>query len=120
MCELRISLKLLQLRMRKIKMNDAVGVLMSKYKGGRPPKDAGNQGTKSVRMIVDLAEMISDIADVKGISTAVFLDPLLRPEIEEMYAQYELKIKKMKDLRDEQEEIRRQASEEPPTKKRPK
>jgi hypothetical protein len=58
---------------------------MSKAKGGRPTKIEGDRSTKLVRLPADLAEMLAWINRISGISSADFIDPLIRPQVELEY-----------------------------------
>lgn len=86
-----------------------VGSPMGRARGGRPPKDAGSQGTAQVRMFTDIAEKVNDLADLWGQSTAQVLDPITRAEIETLWNRNKADIEKMKELNRQQDEIRRQA-----------
>lgn len=57
-------------------------------KGGRPKKDDGEQGTRQVRVFDDIAEMLADLSLVHPKSTAQILDPLIRPEVEELHRKF--------------------------------
>lgn len=85
------------------------GGIMSRARGGRPPKDAGNQGTGQVRVFADIAEKVVDLADLWGQSTAQVLDPLTRSQIELLWERNKADIEKMKELNRQQDEIRRAA-----------
>lgn len=65
-------------------------------KQGRPPKNAGDRGTKQVRVFEDIADMLSDLSLVYPQSTAQILDPLIRAEVEELHEKYLPKIEEAK------------------------
>jgi len=79
---------------------------MPPKKGGRPQKDAGEQGTAQVRIYTDLAEKIYDLADLLDRTAASICDPILRAEVEEQWEEHRAAIEKMRALRKQQEEIR--------------
>jgi hypothetical protein len=58
---------------------------MLKGKGGRPSKKEGERSTKLVRLPKDLAEMLVWINEITGVSSAEFIDPLIRPQVEAEY-----------------------------------
>lgn len=79
--------------------------------GGRPPKDAGDQATKQVRLFTDVAEMVADLADVLGKSTAQICDPFIRGDIGELWKEHKTRIDRMKELRAEQAKLRIESQE---------
>lgn len=95
-------------------------------KTGRPPKSAGDAGTKQVRVFEDLAEMLSDLSLVHPKSTAQILDPLIRAEVEDLHEKYRPQIEKAKAAKktaDEQlqrikDEAERIANQQPEPKKK--
>ena len=97
-------------------------------KTGRPPKSAGEQGTKLVRVNADVADMLSDLALVHPKSTAQILDPLIRGEVEELHKKYLPKIEEAKavqaaadaKLKQIQKEVEQIATEQSETTKKPK
>ena len=66
------------------------------------PKVSGipTRTTRLTRIASDLADKISDIVEVEGGSSAEFLDPLVRPEVERRYKRVQEaadKIRKIKE-----------------------
>lgn len=54
---------------------------------GRPPiPEAQRTRTQQVRLGADLAEKLAEIVEVEEITSAEFLDPLVRQEIENRHA----------------------------------
>ncbi len=81
-------------------------------KSGRPPKHAGDQGTKQVRVNEDIAEMLSDLSLVHPKSTAQILDPLIREEVVELHRRYLPKILEAKAVQTTAEEALKKIQEE--------
>jgi hypothetical protein len=77
-------------------MSAVVEVLMAR----RPRKDASEKGTTHVRLMTDLAEMISWIVRLENLErrggSAVLLDPMLRSQVRARYKRYEPEIEKIK------------------------
>lgn len=73
------------------------GVLtMAKGRGGRPKKEAGEAGTRGVRVYADVAEMLGWILRVDGGTSAGLLDPLIRPQVVSRYAAIEGAVEAIK------------------------
>lgn len=69
-------------------------------RGGRPRKGQENPPSKHIRVAVDLAEMISWISEAEKISSATFLDPILRKSVEQRYARLYSAIRSIKQGQD--------------------
>lgn len=65
-------------------------------KGKRPAKGDGEKGSHQVRVMPDMGEMISWIIRIEGGTTAVLLDPMIRPQVTARYRRYEAEIEKIK------------------------
>lgn len=74
---------------------------MATSKGGRPRKHAKGTGTNQVRVDDDLAQMIGWICEVKGVSTANLISPMLQEPIRAMYEELYPLIKKVKEVQDQ-------------------
>jgi hypothetical protein len=101
----------------------AARTTMGKAKGGRPPRDAGDQATRQVRVFSDLAEMIAEVVEVVDVASANLLDPILRPDVEALHEKHLPRILKLRaakeQLRRTEEEVRGQVSQEGEGKPRP-
>lgn len=63
--------------------------------GGRPRKDEEDQGTRHIRAFEDLANMIGWIHHFTNEKVANIIDPILRPEILDQYAEWKTKAERM-------------------------
>jgi hypothetical protein len=74
---------------------------MPKHPGGRPKKGQEPAGSRQVRVMSDLADMIGEIVEVrgKGWSSVRLLDPLIRGEITALHAQLLPQIEKLRAIR---------------------
>lgn len=79
---------------------------VAKGRGGRPKKDEGEKGTRHVRVFEDLADMIGWIyyfeSKEEKTSVAQIIDPLLREKVQERYAPYAARVKKMEEAEAEE------------------
>lgn len=91
----------------------AVGVLPvgKNRKSGRPPTEAGDQGTKPVRVFADVAEKATELADVFGQNTAQLLDPMIRGEVEALYEEHKAELERMRAIKRQQEALQQSARE---------
>lgn len=60
------------------------------------PAMSKKRGTIHLRSRQDLAEMVSWVARVKGMTISAYLDPLLRPQVTADYARYLPLIEELK------------------------
>ena len=84
-------------------------------KTGRPTNEqrqAGSAKTTNVRVNDDLAEMLSDLVKVIDKTTALILDPLIRPEVERLHKLHQPQIQKVKAATAALEEAMKKAAEE--------
>lgn len=81
-------------------------------KRGRPRKDEGERGTRQVRVFEDLADRLAELNAVTGEDTAVYLDKLVRPDVEHRCELYAKPIADYRKARAAAEAATRQAQEE--------
>jgi hypothetical protein len=70
--------------------------VMGKGRGGRPKKADGEMGTKHIRAMNDVAEMIGWIHRFEGIAVAQIVDPMLRGPVTARYKRYEEQVEAIK------------------------
>lgn len=77
---------------------------------GRPKAGEGDLGTKQVRLYADLAEMIADLIEVEGGTTAALCDPLLRPQVAARWKQREAEIQVIRKAKEQLARAREQVA----------
>lgn len=82
---------------------------MAKTTAGRPPKDEGEKGSRQVRVMDDVGEMISWIIRVEGGTTATLLDPMIRAQVTARYKKHEVVIQKIKEAQETLDKVEREA-----------
>ncbi len=80
----------------------------------KPARVDGEKGTTHVRLLADLAEMISWIVRLERLEqkggSALLLDPMLRPQIRARYGKYKAQIDQIKAAEAELRKVEDQAA----------
>jgi hypothetical protein len=75
----------------------------------RPAPAADETGTRQVRVNGDIGEMIGWIYEIEGVSSAVLLDPLVRPQVTARYERIRATVEKIKRRREEEDRLKAEA-----------
>ena len=87
------------------RMSEVMGKKRGKKKAANATEDV-NGSTKLVRVKDDLAEKIGWLVEFDQIeNTAIFLDPLIRPQIEALYNPIEPLVKDIKAVKERAKQI---------------
>lgn len=80
--------------------------------GGRPKRNIDSAKTDNVRVFADLKEMIYWLGEIQQKPQAQILDPLLRDQVETLYAKIEDRVEKIKRQRAAEEREKQEARKE--------